>query len=86
MILIFLLFGLIAFFFLILYITTIVLQEHNIKPYSLFYFYFLLNIGKLRKIINENKTAKLLYYINIINLTLIGLCILVLITMVIIDS
>lgn len=68
-----------------MYMVSITLEENNVEPYPIYSTFYFFNIDRLRKIIYKSKTAKVMYYVIVINLFLIAMCILALAIMVIFD-
>ena len=80
------LFGLFLIFFFISYLIKVTLEKNGMEAYSFLGIYWILNISRLKRIIDKNSSIKFLYFLTMTVIVLIVLIILYLITMIIISS
>lgn len=80
-----LLVGLILVLFFISYLIKVTLEQNKVRAYSMIGVYCILNIGRLKRIINKDSTARFLYYFTILTLILIALIILYFVLMILLN-
>lgn len=78
-------FVLTLFFLIISYLTKVKLEENNISAYSMMGPFWILNMRRLKRIMNRDPGARILYYASVITLILMGLIVLYFVFMIIIS-
>ena len=77
--------GLILVLPFISYLIIVTLEQNKVRAYSMIGIYWILNIGRLKRIIHKDSTARFLYYFTILTLILIALIILYFVLMILLN-